>query len=543
MANMEIKDALFELPIAISESGTVEKTLLTQDTYVDKNIKIIVETPDAVLETKDAGEVTATVSTTDTVYTSSTETDYAIVINADAHVSDVVVGVKDAGFAAESDTVTVAGSDAKTDSKTLYIKAGSLSGEGDAAAEGFGGLELGAKSTTAPTSGFYIKASASGSVGVATAGWVDPEKNEAVDTNAEAYYPVAAVTLANAATEGKSYTEKNAPILVSGKGLYINEGYIENTYIPLADLVPDEGNVKAGEDGNSHLIYNTVSVYDNDGNLVAGTMGDAELSAITAKDANATVASVEVAALEDGSAFAVTGSHAISGNASVEITANGYATTDLKATGAIAGEAKVDATIAKIGIGVETSGNDGEVVPVISKEDSSTAKSGAATKTQPTEGKYIAVSTAEIKEVVDITPVVLTEGYGTADVHSATAGTVNAGAAASGVYYIPVEMGSHSIEEGTSDIVKATTSVDTEVVASDARAIAGVLSAAPSGAYLKIDTATTATAGSVQTSSTCTITEGYQMSDVKTTNIKEDVEVVATEAASKYIRIYEGAIL
>ena len=133
--------------------------------------------------------------------------------------------------------------------------------------------------------------------------------------------------MANAGIADKVYVEETGPVLVSGDYLYINKGYIGDTKIPLADLVPNEANVVAGVDGNSHLIYKTVSVYDKDGAFVAGTMGDAALGEIAATDVSARVSTVSVAANENNSAFKVTSIGEISGNTSVAIANAGYATT------------------------------------------------------------------------------------------------------------------------------------------------------------------------------------------------------------------------
>ena len=55
MAQMNVNDKVWQLPINVTENGTVTKTLATADTYVDKNIEITVTTPDATFERKDKG--------------------------------------------------------------------------------------------------------------------------------------------------------------------------------------------------------------------------------------------------------------------------------------------------------------------------------------------------------------------------------------------------------------------------------------------------------------------------------------------------------
>ncbi len=535
-------DTVFEFPINIDSNGVVTKVLKTQDTYVDRNIKITVNTPDAEFEQKDKGtgangEVTAKVSTTDTTYTSDTETPYAITIAADAHVNPITVGTKTAGFTDASDETTIAPSDADQVTKTIYVKAGALSGTGTAGASS-DNIEL-TKVAEAPKDGsFFIKASGSGEVGIATAGWVDPANTTKVVTGGDAYYTVKAATLAN--TGNEAATELDTPVLTEDGYLFINEGYIKDTKISLATLIPDDATL-AGTDGKSPLMYKSVSAYDKDGKLIAGTMGDAVLGAITADDATATVSAVTVAA--NGDTFKVTGSGDISGSTNVAITTEGLAKTTQSKSGTISGTAKVEASLAKIGLAVETSGNDGAVTPVIAKDAATTAKTGAITTTQPA-GIYVAVNTAENKEDVTVSAKVATAGYGTADAFSKTDSTISVGAEASGTYYVPIEAGSHTITTNDSEVTAASATVSTSVKNKAGTAASGILSVAPtSGDYLVIDGSAATTAGAVKTSSTCTVAEGYVSADTKTTVISENVAVTATAAAPKYIKIYDGSIL
>lgn len=531
MAKMSIEEKVFQLPINVTENGVITKTLDTADTYVDKNIKVTVTTPDATFEVKQAGAVTAEVSTTDTTYTSETVTPYAITIAADAHAGAVTTGVQTAGFAAATDTVTVEAADAEQNKKTIYVKEGHLAGKGEASA-----TSTSVKMTKGGSSDFIITTTATGSASVDVAGWLPV--GASADASGEASYAIPAATLTNTAGAG-SYTEKDAPVLTSGGYLYINEGYIKDTKISLATLVPDNANIT---NKNANLVYNTVKAYDSDGALIVGTMGDATLGNIEASNVKANIGTVSVAA-QDG-VFHVTGSGAISGDSSISVATRGLAETSLSQTGTIEGTAALDATVAKIGLAVDMA-SDVEVTPVIAKEDATTVKSGAITTVAPT-GRYIAVSTAAIAASATATPTVATEGYGTAALHDATSTTVKAGAAASGVYYVPVEAGSHSVEASDPTIVNASATVATSTNASagfEGDLTAGVLSAAPSGEYITITADATPVKGSVSGTVTCTATEGYIEAGSKTASISGDVEVQVTAAAAKYIRVYDGTIL
>ena len=537
---LNVQDNKFILPVDIAAAGKVTKELQTAGTYVDKNIKVEVNTPDGSLEVKKEGTLSASVSVDANVYTSDTETKYPITVKGDAAITDVQVGVKNEGFVDSTDAVTIAGSSAPQASKTIYIKAGSLSGSGTASAKGGNGLTLGAKASSAPESGFYIKASAAGGASVATAGWVD-ETTPSVSVNGDSYYPIDAATLANAGTADKVYAEEAGPVLVSGDYLYINKGYIGDTKIPLADLVPNEANVVAGVDGNSRLIYKTVSVYDKDGALVAGTMGDAALGEIAANDATANIATVSVAANEDGSAFKITGTGDISGNASVVVTGAGYATTDMSKNGTVSGTASVEASLSKITVGAIAGQTNLTVTPVINKDSSSAAATGAITKVAPS-GHYVAVSADAINASTTVAPSVTSDGYGTADSFNASNTTITAGSAASGLYYVPITEAAHNVSKEASSVTNASATVSSAVVDETASEVT-LLSTAPEGRYLKISAAATAQNGSVTTNAKCVSTEGYITASTQTLPITEAVSVGITNAADKFIKIYNGELV
>lgn len=538
---LNVQENKFILPIDVAAAGKVTKELQTAGTYVDKNIKIEVNTPDGSLEVKQEGTLSASVSVDANVYTSDTETNYPIIVKGDASISDVQVGVAKEGFVDNSDTVTINGSSAKQVSKTVYIKAGSLSGSGTASAEGGNGLALGAKASSAPESGFYVKASAAGGASVATAGWVD-ETTPSVSVNGDSYYPIDAATLANAGTADKVYAEEAGPVLVSGDYLYINKGYIGDTKIPLADLVPNEANVVAGKDGNSNLIYKTVSVYDKDGALIAGTMGDAVLGDISATDVSANVSTVFVAPNGDGSAFKVTGTGNISGNTSVAVTGVGYATTSTTKNGTISGTASVDASLSKITVGAVATNANLTVTPVITKDSSSAVATGAITTEAPSSGHYVAVSADAINASTTVTPSVTSDGYGTADNFNASNATITAGSAASGLYYVPINEAAHSVSAEASSVTNASATVSSAVVDETATAVT-LLSAAPEGRYLKISTTATTQNGSVTTNAKCVSTEGYIVASTKTLPITEAVTVSVTNAADKFIKVYNGELV
>lgn len=543
--SLDVVENQFVLPVGITEAGTVTKTLNTAGTYVDKNIKLDITTPKAEYEVKSANSVTATVAMVDNNFASETETKYPITITADATAPEVKVGIKPgkAGFAAETDVVTVAKADAQQASKKIYLKEGALASNSTASAEGHG-VVLGEKANTAPTTGFYVKASAAGSASVETAGWVDPNNNTPVNASGDAFYPIAEATLLNKVAEGaqESYTEKNAPVLISGSGLYINEGYIKNTYIPLADLVPDQANVVAGENGNSNLIYKTVSVYDKDANLIAGTMDDATLNAIVADNATATVGTVTFALGEDGK-FAVAGTGTISGTASVGVDKVGYANKELTGTGNISGTATVAAKVEAATTKATADKANITVKPVIAKEDTSTALSDAITTEAPTSGHYVVVSAAAIENTATVTPSISKAGYALEGT-TGTAATVTGGSEASGSYYVKIKDADHTIAEQDSTITAPSTTVTTSFARGENFVEPAVYTEAQAttGKFIKINANATTVDGSVVARAKCTATEGYITAISKDITITEAVSVAPAAAAAKFIKVYDGEI-
>ena len=141
-----------------------------------------------------------------------------------------------------------------------------------------------------------------------------------------------------------------------------------------------------------------------------------------------------------------------------------------------------------------------------------------------------------------VSPTVTAAGYGTADTFSATAATVTAGSNASGLYYVPIAEANHAVSKEASSVTNASATVSSAIVDETATAIT-LLSAAPEGRYLKISATATAQDGSVTTNAKCVSTEGYITNSTKTLPITEAVTVGITNAADKFIKIYNGELV
>lgn len=469
MAIMPVEEKVFQLPIDIEAAGKIEKTLKTADTYVDKDIHIEIDTPAGELKIQDAGTVEATVSTGEDADHYLAESGvYSFKIVADAETSDATVDVKTEGFISNDTEVVIEGATAEPDIKTIYLKGGSLDGGNTADAES---ETVTLQTATASDEGFVIKVTAESSVFVDNSGWFEKDSSAASkDVSDEKYFKLAEVDFTNTEADPDAFENisEDVPALIEGSYLFLKEGYIKDSKIELAKLVPDGSNLPT-TGTESDLMYKTVRAYNNDGKLIAGTMGDAKLSEITADDAAATIESLTVTLSDDKSKFEVTGTGMIFGEASVSIAERGLATTDMEKTGLIHGEAAVDATLNKIDLTASVSSDSVVVTPIIEKDSDTTALSGNITTTKPADGKYVAVAVPEDYQYVTATPVVVTAGYGTEaeDGASISEALVSAGITESGTYYVPIVAGSHEISIGGEESVTAEARVSTETEVTD----------------------------------------------------------------------------
>lgn len=538
---LEVLKNKFKLPIDITSAGTINKELQTAGTFVDKNIVIEVNTPNGELESKANGTLTGKINVGVSDYISDTESSYPITIDAKATITDVKVGVKTPGFVDSNDVVTVSGSTVDAPTVKKYIKAGSLADTAlEVSAEGVeNGVTLGQVQSEAPADGFYFKTSATGTASIGTPGWIPADATEATTVNK--YYPIEKVSFGNAPTTAdKVYDKIDGPVLVSGDYLYINEGYIKDTKISLADLVPDAATVVAGD---NKFIYKTVSVYDKDGALIAGSMQDATLKAIDIKDltTNPVLTDSNIVVKDGNTGFTLTGKATISGQASSGIATTGYATDKMTNSKEISGESYVSTDLNKISLGASGTNNI-TVTPVIKKESSSANATEAITTEQPVGGRhYVAVSVDAISKSTKITPTVATAGYGTTNVYDATGINVTGGSNASGVYYVPITDATHTLSETNTTTKKAKAAVSTLVEGIDASSI---LSMAPEyGDYLTISGTATPTSGAYTTNIACTTTEGYSVASTNNKSVDATIDVVVTAAENKYIRIYGGELV
>lgn len=149
----------------------------------------------------------------------------------------------------------------------------------------------GTATTTRPSNGYYIAVNSAEHVGpiqataaVTAAGYGTTVSGQYTTTPSAqlstgalasdiTYIPITTATFANSATSGTTYTDisSTAPALISGDYLYINAGYTPASKISLAKLIPD---ASAVESLAGTYIRVGHSAYDNEGNLIVGTIPD-----------------------------------------------------------------------------------------------------------------------------------------------------------------------------------------------------------------------------------------------------------------------------
>lgn len=299
----------------------------------------------------------------------------------------------------------------------------------------------------------YIKVdtSGTGASSISKAGWVDAKQLTTASATGTQYISLGNMTLSNEVpvSEENSYTDisENAPVLISGKSLYINEGYTGNVKISLAKLVPDGANIAVTK--GVDLIYKGVTAYDNDGKLVTGTMPDAVLGAMTTSEKKTkTITTLNPISYENGK-FKVT-SEPVTGYTLAKVTCSktGYITTSDFQEGDVEFFADVDATLNSLAATVSSSSTktiDTSVAKVekASGETFTDASNGVATSTAPSDASmpYVKVSSIGGTTTLAFDVNVTQEGYATQEHKGITAGEIDVTANGSGNYYIPVKMG------------------------------------------------------------------------------------------------------
>lgn len=315
MVTMNItSNNLWELPITVTASGDITKTLNTAGTFLDRNIGIKVSTPKAVATVSASKKATApTVARTTTTVSGATNvangnatttapsSGYFISIQATAPATtlDITKTVNTAGYLGTNTQITASAATTANTGSIYYVPvapstpttsysinsgwntyfdsasdddyhisitpkysntAGYVSAHTDTNNGGTGYWKIKTTSIDQGTSTISNNTVTRGAVSWGT-GWIT--------TNS-----ISPASFANTATADVTYLDisntTEAPMLSSSGYLYINKGYTDNLKISLAKLIPDWPN------GTSVAVNDKIlsgyKAYDQDGNVLTGSI-------------------------------------------------------------------------------------------------------------------------------------------------------------------------------------------------------------------------------------------------------------------------------
>lgn len=421
-----------------------------------------------------------------------------------------------------------------------------------------GTKNTGTATITGSVSGSTLK---NGTTTIASASTITPNANTQTVTISAGYYPTdrivkvgpassssKATIQASATDPGTSYTSQKITLASDGY-LKINAGYIGNTKISLADLVPDDADITASE--SSPYILTGHSAYDKDGKLIVGGINNGEITNNVAANADITSTGtidrgklIKVGAgyygsdvyytaqANSGSTTITSKTQSVDGYASATVTDHTGSASSGSATGTVSngdgitlgtaqttapasgryltvnGSGKYNVTKAGwITTGEKTGGSATTYYPISIRDHAGSASSGAAnatgtnitlgtkTTTKPSSGSYITVTGSGKYNVTTagwITTGEKTGGSATAYYPIATSTLTHSG--------VSGDAGSVAIGH-TEAIVKTSATATTAYID---------ISATPSSGTITHDATTTAgyTAGETK-SATITATPGY----------------------------------
>ena len=309
------------------------------------------------------------------------------------------------------------------------------------------------------------------------------------------YLTLPSASLANASTDGVTYTENKALTLTAGGYLYINHGYIPDTKISLSQLIPD-----FDSDATAGYIRSGYKAYSDAGEVITGTLADLSLSSTYYTTTN-------------------TGYGIVTGdryNASTQYIKAGSASINVSAT-----SSSITPTLDIVDI-ANSDGSTGSTGDIYSSlENAGTSK--------PESGYYFAINNTATSTTVNANPSV-TKGW----IESIT-GTSSASVSVSAqTKYIKVDGATQKAEVTalTAPTVNVTATLSSGLTASSSETKYAIsLASTENAGSVKAKYSTTG-AGYVSTTSTATSSA---------TSINPVVKLDGTEQSSKTIYLPEGS--
>lgn len=212
---------------------------------------------------------------------------------------------------------------------------------------------------------------------------------ENIDVNVDATVDVQAGSLSNTASPNVTYSPNTdqSTVLPAQGTLYINEGWYPATSITLGHMIPD---IATNDAGDNHIL-NGYKAYDEDGNLITGTLATVVPTfkggaiTVTPSVTNLTVPTATIAStgtFKTASTYGVTSSQPSGNDGTAYLTIDG---TISKTDGSV--KASADATRAAVLYDTNTTGNIAQNpndVALTAQTTPTSATTASATTIEPT---------------------------------------------------------------------------------------------------------------------------------------------------------------
>jgi len=461
---------------ALVNDGHILVDAATKNTFVDKNIHIDLEVPNASDPVLDVNDITGSITmgtATDGVYSPVANLSGKVnVTNAgwmtagDKNVSEnnVKIGKVNQSTLKNGNTAIASGAEIIPDvseDQTINITEGYEAArtiivapmeDGQAASVASGNATVSTLTYTADSANHTFDISATETIpapSVTTPGFISTTKGTKTAGTATVAATVDEVTVGVTASET---TKKVKPVIArtakpsgdawvdaaSGAATTSKPSagaYVRVDAAAIAESVTATGKVsQAGYGTTTDYQADTATTINVGSNAADSAYVPITAGAVTAN--GATVSSVALAYNSTGGNFDVTGSANIP---APTVGTAGYVGNGVGAANGLSNGAQVAATVAKVGIEASVTGGDA-VTPVISKDAATNVDSSAATKSKPSAGFYVAVNTAAGSSTVNATAVVTSAGYGTttSGQYTTTPANKTVTVNAAGTTYVPI---------------------------------------------------------------------------------------------------------
>lgn len=460
---------------ALVNDGHILVDAATKNTFVDKNIHIDLEVPNASAPELDVTDITGSITmgtATDGVYSPVADLSGKVsVANAgwmtagDKNVSEngVKIGKVNQSTLKNGNTAIASGaeitpsdedqtiniSEGYNTARTVVVKAAS---ESDPATVASGNATISTLTYTADSTNHTFDISATETIpapSVTTPGFISTTKGTKTAGTATVAATVDEVTVGVIASET---TKKVKPVIArtakpsgdawvdaaSGAATTSKPSagaYVRVDAAAIAESVTATGKVsQAGYGTTTDYQADTATTINVGSNAADSAYVPITAGAVTAN--GATVSSVALAYNSTGGNFDVTGSANIP---APTVGTAGYVGDGVGAANGLANGAQVAATVAKVGIEASVTGGDA-VTPVISKDAATNVDASVATTTQPSAGFYVAVNTAADSSTVNAAAAVTSAGYGTttSGQYTTTPASKTVTVNAAGTTYVPI---------------------------------------------------------------------------------------------------------